>query len=67
MLPLMLVKWRGIFLNNLKAPRIEMVVLVLIPLGMSENEEKKKNKNSNLFSCFIFAKHIYDHPKWIHR
>lgn len=66
MLPLMLVKWRGIFLNNLKAPRIEMVVFVLIPLGMSENEKKtkkQKNKNNNLFSCFIFAKHIYPSSK----
>lgn len=51
MLPLMLVKWRGIFLNNLKAPRIEMVVFVLIPLGMSENEEKKKKTRTA--TCFL--------------
>lgn len=41
MLPLMLVKWLGIFLNNLKAQRIGMVVFVLIPLGVSENKGKK--------------------------
>lgn len=41
MLLLVLVRWPGIFLNNLKAPRIGMVVFVFIPLGMSENEKKK--------------------------
>lgn len=55
MLPLMLVKWRGIFLNNLKAPRIEMVVFVLIPLGMSENEKKnKKTKKQEQQLVFLF-------------
>lgn len=42
MLPLMLVKWPGIFLYNLKAQRIGMVVFVLIPLGMSANKGGKK-------------------------